>query len=167
MFQWDSRFLYLGDQKIEGRDTYVVAFAQLPSAARNKISMKGRSGITVHMLTHGIAWVDKGHPHIVQMQTDLLARRPEIGLDKQTRKVRFDEVRFPDVRATMAAPSCECIYQGQRFVDDPGFGGFRKISNIRHLGRGLSQRAPLYELSTVSSFRKNRDSTITAEYFSF
>lgn len=28
-FQWDSRFLYLGNQKIDGRDTYVVAFAQL------------------------------------------------------------------------------------------------------------------------------------------
>jgi hypothetical protein len=29
-FQWDSRFRYLGDQKTDGRDTYVVGFAQLP-----------------------------------------------------------------------------------------------------------------------------------------
>jgi hypothetical protein len=103
-FQWDSRFLYLGDQKIEGRDTYVVAFAQLPSEARNKITMKGRSGITVQMLTQGIAWVDKGDFHIVQMQTDLLERRPEIGLDKQTTKVRFGEVRFPDVPEPLWLP---------------------------------------------------------------
>jgi len=165
---WDSRFLYLGDQKIEGRDTYVVAFAQLPSAARNKITMKGRSGITVHMLTQGIAWVDKGHLHIVQMQTDLLARRPEIGLDKQTRKVRFDEVRFPDVPEPLWLRRHVNVYIKVNDLSTiPDLGGFRKISNIRHLGRGLSQRAPLYELSTVSSFRKNRDSTITVEYFSF
>jgi hypothetical protein len=49
------------------------------------------------MLTQGIAWVDKENFHIVRMQTDLLARRPEIGLDKQTTKVRFGEVRLPDV----------------------------------------------------------------------
>lgn len=103
-FQWDSRFLYLGDQKIEGWDTYVVAFAQLPSEARNKITMKGRSGITVHMLTQGIAWVEKRNFHIVQMQTDLLARRPEIGLDQQTTKVRFGEVRFPDVPEPLWLP---------------------------------------------------------------
>ncbi|HKN24387.1 MAG TPA: hypothetical protein VJX72_06030, partial [Candidatus Acidoferrum sp.] len=32
-FQWDSRFRYLGDQKLNGRDTYAVAFAQLPGMA--------------------------------------------------------------------------------------------------------------------------------------
>jgi hypothetical protein len=113
-FQSDSRFLYLGDQAIEGRNTYVVAYAQLPSVARNKIALNGPSGITVHMLTQGIAWVDKGTLHIVQMQTDLLARQPETGLDKQTTKVRFGEVRFPDVPEplSMAAAQCECIYKG-------------------------------------------------------
>jgi len=109
-FQWDSRFLYLGDQKIEDRDTYVVAFAQLPSEARNKITMKGPGGVAVHMLTQGIAWVDKGSFHIVQMQTDLLARRPEIGLDKQTTKVRFGEVRFPDVHEPLWLPRDVNVY---------------------------------------------------------
>jgi hypothetical protein len=33
-FQWDSRFRYLGDQKTDGRDTYVVGSAQLPGLAR-------------------------------------------------------------------------------------------------------------------------------------
>jgi hypothetical protein len=31
----------------------------------------------------------------------------------------------------------------------------------------IDRKARRYELSTVSSFRKNRDSTITVEYFSF
>jgi hypothetical protein len=103
-FQWDSRFLYLGDQKIEGRDTYVIAFAQLPGESRNTITMKGRNGITVKMLTQGIAWVDKGNFHVIQMRTDLLARQPEIGLDQQTTEVNFGEVRFDDVAAPLWLP---------------------------------------------------------------
>lgn len=31
--QSDSRFLYLGDEKVDRGDTYVVAFAQLPRRA--------------------------------------------------------------------------------------------------------------------------------------
>lgn len=108
--QWDSRFLYLGDQKIKGRDTYVVAFAQLPAEARNKITMTGRSGITVQMLAQGIAWVDKEDFHIVRMQTDLLARQPQIGLDAQTTKVAFAEVRFPDVPVPLWLPRDANVY---------------------------------------------------------
>jgi hypothetical protein len=110
VFQWDSRFLYLGDQKIEGRDTYVVAFAQLPGRARNTIMLKGPSGITVQMLTQGITWVDKVNFQIVQMRMDLLARRPEIGLDKQTTKVRFGEKRFPDVAVPLWLPRDVNVY---------------------------------------------------------
>jgi hypothetical protein len=72
--------------------------------------MKGQSGITVQMLTQGIAWVDKGDFHIVQMQTDLLARRPEIGLDKQPLKVRFGEVRLPDVDEPLWLPRDVNVY---------------------------------------------------------
>jgi hypothetical protein len=102
--QWDSRFLYLGDQTIGGRDLYVVAFAQLPGEAHNKIALNMPSGITAHMLTQGIAWIDKETFYILQMQTDLLARQPEIGLNKQTTKVKFGEVRFSDVPAPLWLP---------------------------------------------------------------
>ena len=136
-FQWDSRFLYLGDQKIEGRDTYVVAFGQLPSKARNKITMKGRSGITVHMLTQGIAWVDKGNFHIVQMQTDLLARRPEIGLDKQTTKVKFGEVRFPDVPEPLWLPRDVNVYIKFNELLPPGISeeAFRNVHHYANYRR--------------------------------
>ena len=62
-FQWDSRFLYLGDQKIGGRDTYVVAYAQLPNEAHIKVTLKGRRGTTVRMLTQGIVWWIEGTLH--------------------------------------------------------------------------------------------------------
>jgi hypothetical protein len=167
-FQWDARFLYPGDQKIEGRDTYVVAFAQLPSEARNKITMKGRSGITVDMLTQGIAWVDKGNFHIVQMQTDLLVRRPEIGLDKQTTKVRFGEVRFPDVPEPLWLPRDVNVYIKVNDLSTiPDLGNSGKFPTL-----GISEEAfrNVHHYTNYRRYRvsaKNRDSIISAEYFSF
>jgi hypothetical protein len=95
-FQWDSRFLYLGDQKIAGHDTYVLAFAQLPSEARAVVTMRGQDGTTLHLLSQGIAWVDKSSFHIRQLRTDLLAPQPEIGLAEQTTTIAYREVRFAD-----------------------------------------------------------------------
>jgi hypothetical protein len=102
--QWDSRFRYLGDQKTDGRDTYVVGFAQLPGQARLAVTLSGHRGTTVHMLLEGIAWVDKVSFQILRMRTDLLARQPEIGLDEQTTKVKFSEVRLLDGGAPLWLP---------------------------------------------------------------
>lgn len=103
-FQPDSMYRYLGDQNIEGRDSYVVGFAQQPGKASITVSMRGPSGTTVHMLVQGVVWVDKGNFHITRMRTDLLARHPEIGLDEQTTKVNFGEVRLMDVATPLWLP---------------------------------------------------------------
>ena len=95
-FQWDSRFLYLGDQKIDGHETYVVAFAQLPSEARVAVTMRGGDGNSLRLLCQGIAWVDKASFHIRRLRTDLLAPLPEIGLVEQTTTIGYSEVRFTD-----------------------------------------------------------------------
>ena len=102
--QWDSRFRYLGDQKIDGRETYVVGLAQLPGQARLALTLRGHRGTTVHLLLQGIAWVDKVNFQILRMRTDLLAKQPEIGLDEQTTKVKFSEVRLLDVGAPLWLP---------------------------------------------------------------
>jgi hypothetical protein len=108
--QWDSRFLHLGDQRIGGRDTYVIAFAQLPGEARNTVTMEGQGGVKVHMFTQGIAWIDKGNFQILQMRTDLLAPRPEIGLAEQTTEITFREVRFADVPISLWLPRDVSVY---------------------------------------------------------
>lgn len=72
----------------------MVAFAQLPGEAKLSVGLTGPGGTTVHMLTQGIAWVDKENFHLLQMRTDLLAPQPEIALDAQTTKVNFSEVQF-------------------------------------------------------------------------
>jgi hypothetical protein len=95
-FQFDSRFLYLGNQAIGGHDTYVVAFSQLPSEARVAVTMQGRDGSTVRLLSQGIAWIDKESFHIRQLRTDLLTPQPHIGLAEQTTTITYSEVRLTD-----------------------------------------------------------------------
>jgi hypothetical protein len=108
--QGDSRFLYLGDQKIRGGDSYVVAFAQLPGQATLKVGLRGPGGSSVHMLTQGVAWVDKQSFQVLRMRTDLLSPQPEIGLDEQTTEVDFSEVRLQDVGTPLLLPRNVRVY---------------------------------------------------------
>jgi hypothetical protein len=135
-FQWDSKFRYLGDQKINGRDAYVVAFAQLPGEASLTVTMKGPNGTAVQMLTQGLAWVDKGNFHILRMRTDLLARQAEIGLDEQTTKVNFGEVRLVDVATPLWLPRDVTVYvklgaAGDRHLEE----AFRNVHHYTNYRR--------------------------------
>ena len=95
-FQWDSRFLVLGEQKIDGHDTYVVAFAQSPSDAKVAVTMRGKDGASLHLFSQGVAWIDTTSFRIRRLRTDLLAPLPEIGLSDQTTTIAYSEVQFPD-----------------------------------------------------------------------
>ena len=108
-FQSESAFRYLGDQTIGQHDTYVVAFAQLPSKATLTVRMRGRSGDPVHMLVQGIAWIDKSNYQIVRMRTDLLAPRKDVGLNQQTTEVTFNKVQLADA-APLWLPSSVKVY---------------------------------------------------------
>ncbi len=134
--QWDSRFRYLGEQKIAGRDTYVVAFSQLPGEASQTITMTGPRGTAEHILTQGIAWVDKENYHILRMRTDLLAPHPDIGLDEQTTKVDFSEVRVSDLASPLWLPTNVNVYvKLGKNLDRPFEEAFRNqhhYTNYRH-----------------------------------
>jgi hypothetical protein len=98
-----SRFSLLGEQELEGRKTYVVAFAQRPGWATivGRIELNGRS---VLVLYQGIAWIDVASYQIVRMRTDLLAPREDVDLERQTTEIEFGEVRFPDVSSLLWLP---------------------------------------------------------------
>lgn len=91
-----STFKYLGDQQIDSRNTYVVAFAQQPERAIsiNTVSDQFR---VVPLLVQGIAWIDQDSSQILRIRTDLLAPRTDIGLTVQATEVTFREVRLPDI----------------------------------------------------------------------
>lgn len=103
-FQPELKFRYLGDQKIGPQDSYVVAFAQQPGKATLFVTMAGRGGTLVPMLIQGVTWVDKLNFQIIRMRMDLLAPRPEIGLQQLTTVVTLGKVQLLDVATPLWLP---------------------------------------------------------------
>lgn len=133
--QWDSTFRYLGNQTVDGKDTYVVAFAQRPGRSTVTTNANGIWG-TVILLVQGIAWVDKTTFQILRMRTDLLAPRSDIGLEQQTTLLRLDKVQLPDVPKPLWLPSQVQVtvkFKGQYFRNDhryPEYKLFRVSARI-------------------------------------
>jgi hypothetical protein len=98
-----SNFRLLGTQKLQGHETYVVAFAQRPGWA----SVEGRvvsNGRTVVILYQGIAWINVTGFQILRLRTDLLAPRKDIDLKRQTTEIEFGEVSFPQIASPLWLP---------------------------------------------------------------
>jgi VWFA-related protein len=103
--QAQSKFRYLGEEKIGSRETYVLGFAQKPGEVTFITVMRGTGGTRADMLTQGILWVDKNNFQIIRMRSDLLAPQNEIGLDQLTTEVTFAEVQLQDVPNPLWLPS--------------------------------------------------------------
>ena len=103
--QPQSRFRYLGEGKMDSRETYVLGFAQQPGEATFFTAMKGTREADVNMLTQGILWVDKNSFQIIRMRSDLLAPNKETRLDQLTTEVTLGEVQLQDVAKPLWLPS--------------------------------------------------------------
>jgi tetratricopeptide (TPR) repeat protein len=91
--QKGSSFRLLGHQKLRGRNTIVIAFAQLPARSRIYGSFKIGEN-TEATFKQGIAWIDEENYQIIRLASDLLKPLPRIRLDKLRTQIDFDEVRF-------------------------------------------------------------------------
>jgi len=109
-FQPESNFRYLGEQKLDSHDTYVVGFAQRPAKATLTVRMRGRSGVPAQLLVQGIAWIDKTDYQIVRLRTDLLSPRWDVGLNQQTTEVTFNKVPLAELAAPLWLPSSVKVY---------------------------------------------------------
>ena len=107
--QPQSRFRYLGDERLGSRETYVLGFAQEPGATFTT-TMRGTGGHEVDMLTQGILWVDKHRFQVLRMRSDLLTPNIQTGLDRLTTEVTFDQVRLQDVPNPLWLPSDVTVY---------------------------------------------------------
>jgi hypothetical protein len=108
--QPQSRFRYLGDEKLGSRQSYVLAFGQQPGVATFFATMRGTGGADVDLLTQGILWVDKNNFRILRMRSDLLAPNKEIRLDRLTTDITFGEVRLREVLNPLWLPSDVDVY---------------------------------------------------------
>jgi len=108
-----ARFRYLGQLTEGGLRCYVVAFAQRPGFATitGAVVYAAKS---VCILYQGIAWIDEASYRIVRLRTDLLAPRPDIGLQRQTTELHFSETRLPQTASTLWLPQEVVVTTGTK-----------------------------------------------------
>jgi hypothetical protein len=97
-----SDYRLLGEEKMYGHETYVLAFAQSPDRAiPGRISGNGK---TYPMLYQGLAWIDETTFRIVRLRADLLAPLPDIQIPWFSSDLQFKEVRIPELNLPLWLP---------------------------------------------------------------
>lgn len=102
-YQSGATFRYLGKQSFNGRDCFVVAFAQKPEKAQT-VERFNVNGNSVLILFQGLAWIDAQNYKVVRLRTDLLKPQPQIRLNRQTTEISYDRVTFKEMSAEMWLP---------------------------------------------------------------
>ena len=102
--QQHSRFRYLGQEKIGNRDTYVLAFAQLPDRVTlpSQVLMQN---LSCPYFMQGVIWIDQSLFQIVGLQTDLLYPIPGLRLKRLRSELHFSEIHIPERNLTLWMPS--------------------------------------------------------------
>jgi tetratricopeptide (TPR) repeat protein len=91
--QSGSEFRLLGYQKLRGRNTFVVAYAQIPGQSRLKVQFQAGKKAE-EMYKQGIAWIDAENYQIIRVVSELLTPLPQIRLNRLRTEIDFDRVRF-------------------------------------------------------------------------
>jgi len=100
----ESRYRYLGRQKIGSHQTLVVAFAQIPGLNRMQTVIDSTYGVCA-AASQGVAWIDASTYQIVRMQTDLLAPQPAIQLNQLRSVLNYSAVKIPARDLTLWLPT--------------------------------------------------------------
>ena len=102
--QPEFRFRYLGEQQMEGRKTYVVAFAQIPGKVRIPALFQSR-GKQASYYYQGILWVDQENHQIILLRSDLQSPLHSMQLDTLTTELHFRSVKLRDYDSELWLPS--------------------------------------------------------------
>ncbi len=101
--QPDFRFRYLGEQKNGGRETYVIAFAQIPEQTKTPGELSS-GGLSVPFFYQGVMWVDQSTYAIVSIRTDLQAPLHSIHLQQLTTEMHFHPVSIKKIDGELWLP---------------------------------------------------------------
>ena len=98
-----SEFRYLGQEKLNGRQTLVVVFAQNPAAIQvpGIVSFEQR---TAPVFLQGVAWVDASDFRILRLRTDLLSQPRGIPLHQLTADIQFMQTAIAEVASPLWLP---------------------------------------------------------------
>ena len=98
-----ATFRYLGEQKMNGQRTLVLAFAQKPQSVLSPALFLSQGKI-VPMFLQGVAWVNASDFRILRLRTDLLSPLPEVSLHRLTADIQFVPTRIEDVTSVLWLP---------------------------------------------------------------
>jgi hypothetical protein len=130
-YRSDSTFRYLGEQVLDSRNTFVVAFAQQPAKARSldSITIGSQVGGTP-VLLQGIAWIDQSSYQILQLRTDFLAPRPDLHITAETTEVTFAQFRLSDLPNPLWLPlkvTVSTDYNGHSYLNQHVYSDYRRF----------------------------------------
>jgi hypothetical protein len=125
----ESDFRYLGRQKIDGHQVFVLAFAQKPGSVRmpGEVRLKDE---TIPVYYQGIAWVDASDFRIVRLRTDLLAPLAAISLTRLTAEIEFANTQAAGFAAPLWLPKAVEVtseLSGRRFRDLHSYSKYRSF----------------------------------------
>lgn len=100
-----AQFHYLGEQKVDHRNAFVIAFAQIPGKVVVPGVWKTNDGTIIPMLIQGIAWVDQQDFRILELRTDILRPLVEYGLEQQTSRIVFSPADISQLNLHLWLPS--------------------------------------------------------------
>jgi hypothetical protein len=114
--QAEFRFRFLGEQDIDERETFVVAFAQVPEHVKIPAVFQS-AGKQAPYFYQGILWIDQSTFNIVRLRSDLLAPIKDLHLQQLTTELRFRSVSIRDFDETFWLPSEVRIFIDQESLN--------------------------------------------------
>jgi hypothetical protein len=99
----ESIFRYLGQQRIDGHKSFVIAFAQKPGSVRSPGELQFQ-GKLIPILYQGIAWVDESDSRIIRLRTDLLAPLEGAHLRRLTADIHFGDAQIAESPSPLWLP---------------------------------------------------------------
>jgi hypothetical protein len=125
----ESTFRYLGQQKMDGHHTLVLAFAQKPGSVRlpPEVRFKDKS---VPMYYQGFAWVDVSDFRIVRLRTDLLSPGTGLPLTQLTAEVKFAYTQATGFASPLWLPRDVVVTSqvyGHTFLDKHSYSNYRSF----------------------------------------
>lgn len=126
-FQSQSKFRYLGRQRMDGRESYVIAFAQLPLKTE-LVGMFSYGDKSMPTFEQGLAWIDTQNDQIVRLRTDLLRPLPKIRLKEETTQIDYQDVHFKKLAQGFWLPrdvTVTVAWNGKKLRNVHQYSGFR------------------------------------------
>lgn len=151
-YRGEAQFRYLGRQRSDGREYYVVAFAQYPGKARVCGGFRV-NGVPSSTYFQGLAWIDAGNYEIVRLRQDLLAPLPEIRLERQTTEIDFGAVRFKKFTEEFWLPQRVAVavdWSGKRLRNEHRYSKF-ELFNVSATENENQRRTPATPESKVET----------------